>query len=51
MPELLRDPSPTRSIHVAIEPPDRDHRDPAIMSGEPIVRGTRILAETILNYL
>jgi uncharacterized protein (DUF433 family) len=51
MSELLRDPSPTRSIHEVIEPTDRDHRDPAIMSGEPILRGTRILAETILNYL
>jgi len=26
-------------------------RDPAIMSGEPTVSGTRILAETILSYL
>ena len=26
-------------------------RDPGIMSGDPTVRGTRILAETILNYL
>jgi uncharacterized protein (DUF433 family) len=25
--------------------------DPTVMSGEPIVRGTRILARTILNYL
>jgi uncharacterized protein (DUF433 family) len=26
-------------------------RDPAIMSGEPTVSGTRILAETVLSYL
>jgi uncharacterized protein (DUF433 family) len=26
-------------------------RDPAIMSGDPTVQGTRILAETILAYL
>jgi uncharacterized protein (DUF433 family) len=26
-------------------------RDPSVMSGEPVVRGTRILAETILTYL
>jgi uncharacterized protein (DUF433 family) len=25
--------------------------DPAIMSGDPVVSGTRILAETILSYL
>jgi uncharacterized protein (DUF433 family) len=25
--------------------------DPDIMSGEPVVQGTRILAETILSYL
>jgi uncharacterized protein (DUF433 family) len=25
--------------------------DPTVMSGEPVVRGTRILARTILNYL
>jgi uncharacterized protein (DUF433 family) len=25
--------------------------DPSVMSGEPVVRGTRILAETILSYL
>ena len=26
-------------------------RDPTVMSGDPVVRGTRILAETILSYL
>ena len=26
-------------------------KDPTVMSGEPVVRGTRILARTILNYL
>jgi uncharacterized protein (DUF433 family) len=26
-------------------------RDPSVMSGEPVIRGTRILAETILTYL
>jgi len=26
-------------------------REPTVMSGEPVVRGTRILARTILNYL
>ena len=26
-------------------------RDPSMMSGEPVIRGTRILAETILTYL
>ncbi|WP_431206511.1 DUF433 domain-containing protein [Bradyrhizobium betae] len=25
--------------------------DPTVMSGDPVVRGTRILAETILSYL
>ena len=25
--------------------------DPAVMGGAPVVRGTRILARTILNYL
>ncbi len=25
--------------------------DPTVMSGEPVVRGTRILAETIVSYL
>lgn len=25
--------------------------DPTVMSGEPVIRGTRILAETILSYL
>jgi uncharacterized protein (DUF433 family) len=25
--------------------------DPTVMSGEPVVRGTRILARTIANYL
>ncbi len=25
--------------------------DPTVMSGAPVVRGTRILARTILNYL
>jgi uncharacterized protein (DUF433 family) len=25
--------------------------DPTVMSGEPVVRGTRILADTILSYL
>ena len=25
--------------------------DPTVMSGEPVVRGTRILARTVLNYL
>jgi uncharacterized protein (DUF433 family) len=25
--------------------------DPTVMSGEPVVQGTRILAETILSYL
>jgi uncharacterized protein (DUF433 family) len=25
--------------------------DPTVMSGEPVVRGTRILARTILNYV
>ena len=25
--------------------------DPSIMSGDPVVRGTRILAETIASYL
>jgi uncharacterized protein (DUF433 family) len=25
--------------------------DPTVMSGEPVVRGTRILAATILSYL
>lgn len=25
--------------------------DPTVMSGEPVVRGTRILATTILSYL
>ncbi len=25
--------------------------DPSVMSGEPVVRGTRILANTILSYL
>jgi uncharacterized protein (DUF433 family) len=26
-------------------------RDPLVMSGDPVVRGTRILADTILSYL
>jgi uncharacterized protein (DUF433 family) len=26
-------------------------RDPTVMSGEPVVQGTRILADTILSYL
>ena len=26
-------------------------RDPSVMSGEPVVRGTRVPAETILAYL
>lgn len=26
-------------------------RDPSVMSGEPVVRGTRIPAETIIAYL
>jgi uncharacterized protein (DUF433 family) len=25
--------------------------DPSVMSGEPVVRGTRILADTIVSYL
>jgi uncharacterized protein (DUF433 family) len=25
--------------------------DPTVMSGEPVIRGTRILASTILSYL
>ena len=25
--------------------------DPTVMSGDPVVKGTRILAETILSYL
>lgn len=25
--------------------------DPSVMSGDPVVRGTRILAETILSYI
>ena len=25
--------------------------DPSVMSGEPVVRGTRILADTIVGYL
>lgn len=25
--------------------------DPTVMSGDPVVRGTRILAETILSYI
>ncbi len=25
--------------------------DPTVMSGDPVVRGTRILADTILSYL
>lgn len=25
--------------------------DPSVMSGDPVVRGTRILADTIVNYL
>ncbi|MBV9971342.1 MAG: DUF433 domain-containing protein [Xanthobacteraceae bacterium] len=25
--------------------------DPTVMSGEPVVRGTRILADTIVSYL
>lgn len=26
-------------------------RDPAIMSGEPVFRGTRVLARTLFDYL
>jgi uncharacterized protein (DUF433 family) len=39
--------APRRTAAVAVEVVS----DPTVMSGEPVVRGTRILAATILSYL
>ena len=39
--------APRRTAAVAVEVVS----DPTVMSGEPVVRGTRILATTILSYL
>ena len=39
--------TPRRTAAVAVEVVS----DPTVMSGEPVVRGTRILAATILSYL
>jgi uncharacterized protein (DUF433 family) len=39
--------APGRTAAVAVEVVS----DPTVMSGEPVVRGTRILAATILSYL
>jgi uncharacterized protein (DUF433 family) len=39
--------APRRTTAVALEVVS----DPTVMSGEPVVRGTRILAATILSYL
>lgn len=39
--------APMRTAAVAVEVVS----DPTVMSGEPVVRGTRILAATILSYL
>lgn len=42
--EILRDPGPHEPLAEVVS-------DPAIMSGDPTIRGTRVLAETILAYL
>lgn len=39
--------APMRTAAVAVEVVS----DPTVMSGEPVVRGTRILAATILSHL
>jgi uncharacterized protein (DUF433 family) len=39
--------APSRTAVVTVEVVS----DPTVMSGEPVVRGTRILAATILSYL
>ncbi len=31
--------------------PDRIVRDPAVCSGQPVVRGTRVLVRVVLGYL
>lgn len=40
-------PAPVRTAAIRTEVVS----DPTVMSGEPVVRGTRILAATILSYL